>query len=101
MPPPTHFRWVDGDLLVQLRISPRASREQVGGVVGERLKVALTAAPVEGKANQQLVKLVAKRFAVPPSRVAVVRGATGRDKTVRIQSPGRLPAEFRITPQPP
>ena len=82
MPEQTHFRWIDGDLLIQLRVSPRAFRDEVGRVIGDRLKVFIMAPPVAGKANQHLVKFVAKQFGVPTSQVAVVRGVASRDKTV-------------------
>lgn len=68
------------DILVQ----PRSSRERLGPVVGDRLKVAVTAPPVEGEANQAVVAFFARTLHVPRSQVAIVSGETGRRKTVRI-----------------
>jgi uncharacterized protein len=57
-------------------------------VVGERagaIVIRVTAPPVDGKANAALCAFVAERAGVPRSRVRVVRGATGRDKVVRVE----------------
>jgi uncharacterized protein YggU (UPF0235/DUF167 family) len=57
-------------------------------VVGERagaIVIRVTAPPVDGKANAALCALVAQAAGVPPSRVSVVRGMTGRDKVVRVE----------------
>lgn len=87
-------RWQDGDLLLAVRVVPRASAD---AVVPEDdcLKVRLTAPPVEGKANAHLCKVLAKAFGVPKSRVTVERGATSRVKQVRIALPERLPEFLR------
>lgn len=71
---------VEFDVLVQ----PRASREGVAGVVGDRLKIRLTAPPVDGEANSALVAFVARVLALPRSHVVIVRGETGRRKTLRV-----------------
>jgi hypothetical protein len=74
-----------GDALTfDVLVSPRSSRERLGPLVGDRVKVALTAPPVDGAANAALIALVAKAFAVPRSAVTIVRGETGRRKTVRV-----------------
>ncbi len=93
-----HFRWDGADLLIHLRISPRASRDQVAGLMGDRLKVSITAPPVDGKANAHLVKFIGKTFDVAKSLVTVVSGKSSRDKTVRITTPQVLPEIFLITP---
>jgi uncharacterized protein YggU (UPF0235/DUF167 family) len=57
-------------------------------VVGERagaIVIRVTAPPVDGKANAALCALIASAAGVPPSRVSVVRGATSRDKVVRVE----------------
>jgi len=70
------------DLLV--RAQPRAGRPGIVGLYGDSLKVRLAAPPVEGAANRELVKVLAKALAVPGSSVEVIRGASARDKLVRI-----------------
>lgn len=74
----------DGAVTVDVQVKPRASREGVGLVQGDRLCVAVNAPPVEGKANQAVVRVLAEAFDVPCSGVTIVRGLTGKKKTVRI-----------------
>lgn len=87
--------WQDDKLLLDLRVQPRASRDRIAGPLGERLKVTITAPPVDGKANTHLCRYIGKAFGVPPSRVSVVAGQTGRDKRVCIDTPARIPAELQ------
>ena len=70
---------------VRVRVQPRAARDEIVGVRDGTLVVRLTAPPVEGRANQALCRLLARRLGVAPSRVAVVRGAKGRDKMVAVE----------------
>lgn len=71
-----------------VRVQPRARRAGVEGLHGERLKIALTAPPVEGAANEALLRFLADAFDVPPSTLQVVVGATSREKTVEFRSLG-------------
>ena len=84
------YRW-DGDaLILHLRIQPGASRDEFAGPYGEhQYRLRIAAAPLEGKANLQLRRFLAKRFGVAKSGVAIVGGKHGRDKVVRISRPGR------------
>jgi len=67
-----------------IRVQPRAKRTEVAGVHGGALKMRLAAPPVEGKANDAVVKLLATHLDVPPSRVELVSGATSRVKRFRV-----------------
>ncbi len=73
----------DGWLLA-VRVQPNASVSAVVGEHGEELKVRLAAPPVDGRANDELVRLIARALDVPRGSVEVVRGHTGRSKTVRV-----------------
>jgi uncharacterized protein (TIGR00251 family) len=73
-----------GALIVDIQVVPRASRAAVGPAVGERLRVAVTAPPVDGAANAAVIEALAEAFGVKRSAVAIVRGETGRRKTVRV-----------------
>jgi uncharacterized protein (TIGR00251 family) len=79
----------DGGVLVDVLVQPRARRAEVGPVApdagGDRLKVAVTAPPVEGAANAAVVEAIARALGVPRRAVSIVRGETGRRKTVRIE----------------
>jgi uncharacterized protein (TIGR00251 family) len=71
-------------LVFDIQVVPRASRAAVGPAVGDRLRVAVTAPPVDGAANAAVIEALAAAFGVRRAAVAVVRGETGRRKTVRI-----------------
>jgi uncharacterized protein (TIGR00251 family) len=76
-------------ITVEVQVVPRASRERVGPVLGERVKVQLCAPPVDGAANEALVALLARALAVPRQKVRIVRGERGRRKTVRVDGATR------------
>jgi uncharacterized protein (TIGR00251 family) len=68
-----------------VRVVPRASREEVVGFDDEgRLKVRLTAPPVEGEANRALLRFVARKLGVPRTRVTLVKGASSRTKWIEV-----------------
>lgn len=82
-----------GDLLLNLYIQPKANRDQIVGLHGDELKVAITAPPIDGKANAHLSKYLAKAFKVPKSDVQILKGELGRHKQVRIIAPKLIPPE--------
>ena len=90
--PPPWFRWQDGDLLLSLRVQPRARKDEVAGPAGDHLRVRITAPPVDGKANTHLRRFLAGVFGVPLARVEILSGQQGRLKHLRIRAPRRMPA---------
>ncbi len=86
----------DGAVVFEVRVAPRASRSRVIGVQDGALKVALTAPPVDGAANQALRKLLAKTLGVSKSDVEIVRGDRARIKLLRID--GIRAADVRFDP---
>lgn len=94
------FRWDGGDLILDIRAQPRASRNQ-WQVVGGQLKVKVTSAPVDGAANVQLLKFVATSFGVAPSRVELLRGTSARYKQIRILAPQQIPPLLADQLKPP
>jgi uncharacterized protein len=69
---------------LRIRLQPRAAREAISGERGGAIVVRVTEPPVDGRANEALVRLIAKRARVAKSRVTIVRGARSRDKLVRV-----------------
>jgi uncharacterized protein (TIGR00251 family) len=69
---------------LRVRVQPRAARDGVAGVRAGALVVRLSAPPVEGRANEALVRYVAGLLDVPPSAVHVQQGARGRDKLLLV-----------------
>lgn len=70
---------------IQLRVQPRASRDAVVGLHEGAVKIALTAPPVDGEANDALIAFLARRLGVPRRDVVLERGASGRTKCVRVR----------------
>ncbi len=84
----------EDDILLRLYIQPKASRDKIIGLHGEELKVAITAPPVDGKANSHLTKYLSKQFKVAKGLVKIEKGELGRHKQVRICSPNQIPNEI-------
>ncbi|QEY60761.1 YggU family protein [Metapseudomonas lalkuanensis] len=85
------YRWAGEDLILDCHLQPKASRDEFAGLHGERLKIRLTAPPVEGKANAHLMAFLAEAFGVAKSQVSLESGELNRQKRVRIQRPRTLP----------
>ncbi len=79
----------EGAITFNVQVVPRASRERLGPLLGDRLKVQLCAPPVDGAANEALRALLAKVLGVARRDVEIVRGETGRKKTVRVVGASR------------
>ncbi len=92
------YRWQGADLLLTIRLQPRASRDEIVGPHGDALKIRITAPPVEGQANAHLIRFLAAAFEVSRSQVSLVSGDTARSKQLRVNSPRRLPPEAMIQP---
>lgn len=72
------------DVRLWVKAVPGASRDQISGRVGERLKVRVNAPPEGGKANQAIVRLLAQRLGVKARDIAIESGATSPEKVLRI-----------------
>ncbi len=82
-----------GGVTFAVKVHPRARKNAIEGEVGDALKLSLTAPPIDGKANQACVELLAKFLKVPRSSVTIASGQTGRNKVIRVA--GLSVAEFR------
>ena len=78
------------ELVIEIRVRPNASRNKVGGIAGDppRLVVAVQAPAVDGKANDAVIKELAKALGLKPRDLAIVSGELSRDKRVAIRSDG-------------
>ncbi len=94
----THYQWADGDLLLVCHLQPNASRSEFAGLHGDALKIRIQAPPVEGKANTELVKFLAKAFGVGKRDIEIISGELNRHKRVRIAAPAKLPDEALVSP---
>lgn len=91
----TAFRWQGRDLRLALQVQPRATRDEVTGRHGDRIRVRLAAPPVDGKANEHLTRFLADEFGVPRKAVQITAGHTSRQKTVLIHAPQQIPEWLR------
>ena len=75
-----------GSVSFKVCVVPRSSRSEIVGEHYRALKVKLAAPPVDGAANTELIKLLAKHFGVPRSDVQIVGGATSKNKRIKIDN---------------
>lgn len=78
-------------LILHVHAQPGARTSAIAGIHGDALKIRLAGPPVDGKANAELIRYLADAFGVPLRAVVLLRGETGRRKTVRVEAPTRRP----------
>lgn len=76
----------DGGVRLHIHVQPRASKSEVVGTFGDALKVRIAAPPVDGEANAELERFIAKLLGIPRSRVSVVSGESSRRKMLHIEA---------------
>jgi hypothetical protein len=82
-------------ILVEVKVIPRSSRNELAGATDGVLRIKLTAPPVEGSANRQLLEFLAELLGVRKSDMEIVKGLSSRNKTIRIRR--SRPAPHAIT----
>ena len=85
------YRWEGSELLLFLQVQPRAGRDQFVTPYGDHYKVRITAPPVDGKANDHLIRFLAKTFEVPSAQVSLESGQHSKRKQFRIRGPKKFP----------
>lgn len=81
---PPWLKEVEGGVSIELVVQPRASRTRLVGEHGDRLKLQITAPPVDGEANAAIVDFFSSTFRIPKRDVEIATGLTGKRKVVRI-----------------
>jgi uncharacterized protein (TIGR00251 family) len=89
--PANYYQWQGTDLLLQLVVQPKAGKDEIVGPHGDEWKVRVKAPPVDGEANQALIKFLSKIFKVPKSHITIISGDASRHKRLLIKAPKRLP----------
>jgi uncharacterized protein len=79
--------------IIYVRLHPRARRNAVIGKVRDAIKIAVTAPPLDGRANEACVELLAKLFRLPKSSITIAAGEKARDKRLRIEGIRQAAAE--------
>ncbi|MBK6632368.1 MAG: YggU family protein [Betaproteobacteria bacterium] len=82
-----------GHFILSLHIQPGAKRTEIAGLHGDALKIRLAAPPVDGKANDCLIGIIAEALGVPRAQVELLSGATSRYKRVRVRGVTADPIE--------
>ena len=95
--PGSWYCWHDRALVIRVRVQPRANRDEIAGRHGNQLKIRLRAPPVDGKANECLIRFLADLCGVSKRDVEIISGASGRDKRVRVDAPRLLPDGVKST----
>ena len=80
----------------QVKVHPRARKNAITGVVGDALKVALTAPPVEGRANEACIAFLANFLNVARSSVTIAAGESSRQKLIRVAGMQAAQVEERL-----
>jgi uncharacterized protein (TIGR00251 family) len=83
-------------IVFAVKVQPRARRNAIIGVVGDMLKLALTAPPVDGRANQAVIEFLAELFEIPRASVTIASGESSRSKRVRLSGVSRLIVEQKL-----
>jgi hypothetical protein len=81
----------------QVKVHPRAKKSAITGTVGDALKLALTAPPLEGRANEACIAFFAELLNVPRSSVTIAAGQTGRNKLIRVAGVTAAQVEQRLS----
>ncbi|MDA1369248.1 MAG: DUF167 family protein [Proteobacteria bacterium] len=90
------FRWEGKTLYLDCSIQPKVRETCITGKIGDRLKIRLTAAPTDGKANKQLIKFLADQFQVKQSAIKIISGHASRLKSVCINHPNAFPDPINL-----
>ncbi len=72
------------NMTIAVKVIPRSSKNELKQLADGSYKAKLTAAPVDGKANDALIELLAEHFDVPKSKIKIVRGLTSKNKVIKI-----------------
>lgn len=75
----------DENLIMTVKVKPNSSMNKVARGQDGTILVWLTCAPVEGKANREMIKLLARKLKVPQSAISIERGERAKDKTILIR----------------
>ncbi len=83
-------------VILKVYLQPKSSKNEIIGPFRDGIKVKITAPPVEGKANDGLIRFLAKEWGIPVSDIEILRGHHSREKTLRIsaQNPSELIKEL-------
>ncbi len=77
-------------LVLKIKVEPRSSKSGIAGPYGDAIKVKLTSPPVEGKANRELIEVLAKEFGISKKDVEIISGRSSKNKIVKLHGARRI-----------
>jgi hypothetical protein len=72
------------EITLKIYLQPKSSKNEIVGPYRDGIKIKVTAPPIEGKANEALVRILSREFGISPSRIEIIKGHHSREKTLRI-----------------
>jgi uncharacterized protein (TIGR00251 family) len=87
--------------ILRVHVTPGARQEQIAGWHGGSLRVRVRARPEKGRANQAVLRILARRLGVTPANLSIVRGAASRDKLVKVDVLSDEELRARLGPSAP
>ena len=96
---PGYLKAQTDGLMLSVKVQPRASHNEIGGALGNELRIRVTAPPVDAAANEALVRLLAETLGCPRRQVELVRGHTSRHKTFKLHGVSVETALARLGPR--
>lgn len=90
----SYYLWNNNELRLELQVQTKASKNAIIGEYNHRLKIAITTAPTDGKANDHLIKFFADYFGVPQQQIKIIRGHTNKHKSILISNPKKNLEKF-------
>ena len=79
------YRKTKAGIVIEVKVEPRSSKKGISGLLGDVVKIKLTAAPVEGAANEQLIEIISEATGIKKSAIRIIRGAAAKRKTLEIK----------------
>ena len=86
----------DGTLTFPIRVVPRASRSEIVGIHDGALKIRIASPPVDGAANAEIVRFLAKTFGVSKSDIFIISGETSKNKRIKVENLSKSSFEEKI-----
>ena len=80
------FKQIKDGYIINIKVQPRSSRPEVVGIVDNALKVKLKSPPVEGKANKELIEVLAHYLGIKKSQVEIISGQKSKNKVVKVMA---------------
>ena len=79
------FKKTKDGIAIEIKVEPRSSRRSISGIMDNRLKVKLTAPPVDNAANEQLIEIISEETGVKKSSIRIIKGHSSKNKVIEIR----------------